>query len=178
MVGVLTAIVAVLVPLTVLNLILLFAVVRELRESEAGELPLEAELPAVGTRIGAFLTAATDDSVISDASIAEGMTVACVLTGCPPCKQQIAAFRDHPRSAPDKTVFFVFGEDGAPETAELAASLAGLGRVAVTVTGGGVGMALGDVTSFPTLLRTDGGRIAASGRTWDEIGAGTVASVR
>ncbi|GAA2002968.1 hypothetical protein [Catenulispora subtropica] len=180
MVGVLAAAVAVLAVATALNLTLLFAVIRKLRASEARQAAAapEASMPAPGTEIGSFLIAAGDDSMISDASIADAMTVACVMPGCSPCKTQIAAFRENPRSAPDKTVFFVFGGIGDPETDELAASLAGLGQVAVTQTASEVGVALGDVSSFPTLMRTEGGKLAAVGRTWEEIGAGTVATVR
>ncbi|GAA2026056.1 hypothetical protein GCM10009839_25450 [Catenulispora yoronensis] len=179
MVGVLAAAVAVLAVVTGLNLVLLFAVIRKLRTTEArlGTAPV-ATLPKQGSEIGSFLIAAEDDSMISDASIGDGMTVACVMPGCAPCKTQIAAFRERPRSAPEKTVFFVFGGQGEPETEELVTSLAGLGQVAVTQTAGAVGVALDDVTSFPTLLRTEGGRIAAVGRTWEDIGAVAVATVR
>lgn len=177
MVGVLTGLVAVLTVLTVLNLVLLFAVIRRLRTAEAGHGTAQLTLPEAGAPIGSFLTAAMDDSVLSEEQLADDFVVAFVSPTCGPCKTQLADFRATPRSAPERTVFFVNGSANDAQSAEFAASLAGLGRVAYAAVGDAASTAFGGVDSFPTLLRTGGGKIAATGRTWDAILAPAGAAV-
>lgn len=166
MLAALTAVVAVLVPLTAVNLILLFAVIRRLRDAESRTASQNPTLPAVGTAVGAEAA-----SLVADKKFA-----ACVLVGCEPCAAQIEALRTDTRFSPEDIVFFVFGGDDEA-TAELAASVADLGTVVRTTVGGPVGAALGGVTSFPTLLRTDGERILAAERTWEALAtSGAVAA--
>ncbi|ACU74688.1 hypothetical protein Caci_5830 [Catenulispora acidiphila DSM 44928] len=167
MLAVLTAVVAVLVPLTAVNLIMLFAVIRRLREAESRQAPPNVALPAAGTRIGA------------DAAplLADKKFAACVLVGCEPCAQQIEALRTDTRFAPEDIVFFVFGGDDPATTADLAASVSGLGTVVQTAVGGAIAASLGGITSFPTLLRTDGEQILAAERSWSALAtAGAVSA--
>lgn len=158
MLAVLTAVVAVLAALTVVNLTLLFAVIRRLKESEAKHAAPEASLPAVGTAIGSSVAPA----------VADKKFVACVLTGCEPCEAQIKALRSETRFSPEDIVFFVFGNGDTAAEDILVDSLAGLGSVVRTATEAppDAAFALGGVTSFPTLLRTDGERILAAEHTW------------
>jgi hypothetical protein len=157
--------------------VLLFAVIRRLRAAEAGLGGPQPTLPQVDAAIGTFLVAATDDTVLSGDQVADDFVVAFVSPTCGPCKTQLAEFRAAPRSAADRTVFFVNGIAEDAETAEFAASLTGLGRVAYTTVGDATGTAFGGVDSFPTLLRTSGGKIAAAGRTWEAILAPAGAAV-
>ncbi|MEY9935502.1 hypothetical protein ABH926_010184 [Catenulispora sp. GP43] len=177
MVGVLTGLVAVLTVLTVFNLVLLFAVIRRLRSAEAGHGAAQLTLPQVGAPIGTFMAGATDDTVLSGEQLADDFVVAFVSPTCAPCKTQLADFRATPRSAPERTVFFVNGSADDAQSAEFATSLADLGRVAFASVGDAASTAFGGVDSFPTLLRTGGGKIEATGRTWDAILAPAGAAV-
>jgi hypothetical protein len=182
MVGALAAAVAFLTVLTLINLALLFAVIRRLRGVEHGAGAPADQLPAVGQRVGAFEVPALDGSVLTAADVAgTGGThgpdsadsadrlVACVMTGCEPCATFIASLQDGSPAGFDRTFFFITGDPRAEATAALVAELSGLGRVAMMPEDGSVGPALGGVQSFPTVLRITDGRVAAAGRKLDEV---------
>ena len=166
MLGLVTVVVAILVPITVLNLVLLLAVIRRLRQSETTS--AGRPLPASGASIGSFMAVTVDDSVVTDADVAD-MYVACVMPNCAPCKAQIAELRSKQLVPAERVVFFVFGGPGDESTLELATSLTDLGRVAIADPDGEMAAALGGVDSYPTLLKTAGGRIVAAERSWADL---------
>src|SRR4051794_33256143 len=104
MLGALAAAVVLLTVLTLINLALLFAVIRRLRGMEHGHGAGDPadQLPAVGQRVGAFEATALDGSVLTAADVVGTVAgtggaddtdgtesadtlVACVMTGCEPC---------------------------------------------------------------------------------------------
>jgi hypothetical protein len=180
MVGALAAAVVFLTVLTLINLTLLFAVIRKLRGMQHGTGAPAEQLPAVGLRVGAFEAPALDGSVLTMADVAGAdgadVLVACVMTGCEPCARFIASLQDGSPAGFDRTFFFITGDPRSEATAELAAELAGLGRVAMMPEDGPVGPAFGGVHSFPTVLRVADGVVAASGRKLDEVFAKVPAS--
>lgn len=173
MLGVLAAAVAFLTVLTLINLALLFAVIRKLRGMDHGAGAPADQLPAVGLPIGAFEVPALDGTVVATADLAgadgEDTLVACVMTGCEPCAKFIGTLHDGSPAGYDRTFFFVNGDPAAEATATLVAELSGLGRVAMMAPDGPVGAAFGGVTSFPTVMRVADGAVAAAGRGLDGV---------
>ena len=181
MVGALAAAVVFLTVLTLINLALLFAVIRKLRGMEHDGAPAD-QLPDVGLRVGAFEVPALDGSLLTTADVAGSdgadTLVACVMTGCQPCAKFIATLQDGSPAGFDRTFFFINGDPKSEATAELVAELAGLGRVAMMPEEGAVGSAFGGVNSFPTVVRVADGEVAAAGRTLDGVFAKVPAAAR
>lgn len=170
MLGALAAAVVLLTVLTLVNLALLFAVIRKLRGVVSGTAAPENPLPAVGYRIGAFEVPALDGTVLTTADVTAGGTadtlVACVMTGCEPCAKFIATLQDGSPAGYDRTFFFINGDPRSEATAELIAELTGLGRIAMMPDDGA---AFGGVTSFPTVMRIADGAVAAAGHTLTDV---------
>ena len=157
---------------TALNIILLRAVLRRMREFETGnQVPAAIRLPAVGTRVGSFRAAATDGSVITEADLADGTGYLWfLLAGSEPCRARIAEMRSSGRFDPERVILFVAGGDPAAEqTRELMDGLRDLGRVAAMEWPGPVGAAMSGIRAFPTLLRIESGVIAAAGTRCEEV---------
>jgi hypothetical protein len=163
-------VVAVLAPVTAFNLFLLFAVIRRLRVLSAASTTPAASLPEVGLAIGDFVATALDGAIVSTADLAGGArNVVCFMVGCEPCKTQMAAMRADERLDRERTLVFVFGDPLGEADRELAESVRDLGTVALLPMGDQVADALGGIEGFPTLIRTEGGKIAAISRRWDQI---------
>jgi hypothetical protein len=166
------AVVGILGAATALNIVLLLAVLRRMREFEAGnQVPAAVKLPAPGTRVGSFRATATDGSVITEADLADDTHyLGFLLVGCKPCKAQIAEMRSSGRFDPERVIFFVAGGDpSAEQTRALMDSVQDLGRVAAMDWPGPVGAAMSGIRAFPTLLRIESGVIVAAGSRWEEI---------
>jgi hypothetical protein len=173
--GVLTVTVAVLAPLTVFNLFLLFAVIRRLRTAGTANVPHVDTLPAVGLAVGGFTAATLDGRVLGGDDLAgTPRNVVCFMVGCEPCKTQIAAMRADGGLDRERTLVFVFGDPRGEADRELAASVRDLGTVALLPMGDPVATAFGGIDGFPTLMRTENGRIVASARRWADVGAAEV----
>ncbi|NUR62930.1 MAG: hypothetical protein HOV87_30395 [Catenulispora sp.] len=176
MLGTLAAVVALLTVLTLINIALLFAVIRRLRgvEQQHGAGSLADQLPAVGHRVAEFEASALDGSVLTSAEVT-GTTdgadrlVAFVMTGCGPCTQFISTLQDGSPAGFDRTFFFITGDPRTEDTAALVAELSDLGRVAMLAEEGPVGPAVGGIGSYPTVLRISDGVVAAAGRKLDEV---------
>lgn len=173
MVGALAAAVVFLAVLTLINLALLFAVIRKLRGMDHGAVAVADQLPTVGQPVGAFDVPALDGSTLTDADIAglddADALVACVMTGCEPCAKFVESLQDGSPAGFNRTFFFISGDPRSDATAALVAELSGLGRVAMMAPDGPVGAALGGVGGFPTVLRVSDGAVAAAGRKLDDV---------
>lgn len=175
MLGTLAAAVIVLTILTLINIALLFAVIRRLRGVEQrGAGPVVDPLPAVGLRVGEFQAPALDGSVLTSAEVAgtadgADRLVAFVMTGCEPCAKFVAKLRDGSPAGFDRTFFFITGDPRTEATAALVAELNDLGRVAMLAEEGPVGPAVGGIGSYPTVLRINDGVVAAAGHQLDEV---------
>ncbi|WP_344662793.1 hypothetical protein [Catenulispora subtropica] len=174
MVSFLTALVVVLTPLTLLNLTLLFAVIRRLRAAEAPTGPRPDHLdtlpvPKAGDLVAPFRAQTLDGTAVTDLDLGPADILMCLMPGCDPCKTQLAAVR---ATTPDRLLLLVFGiSEEDPAALTLATSVHDLGRVLITSIDGPIGRALGGVGAFPTFLRVADGAIAAVAGTWAEIAA-------
>jgi hypothetical protein len=95
--SVLAALVGALTLLTGFNLVLLFAVVRRLREIETRGAPAAAETkPATGTRIGPWTATLTDGTTMTDADLGPDAVVLFLTSGCGPCARLVGQVADDP----------------------------------------------------------------------------------
>jgi thiol-disulfide isomerase/thioredoxin len=165
--GVLTVGVIIAVALTILNLLVSFAIIRRLRgvESRGGDHAhqgdaLTDDLPAVGTRVGAFSVPTVDGDQLDDQTLAGEPVLAAFLSPtCSPCKDLVAALAARPDPDLARTILFVDGDEDAKEFAE---SLRVHGRVALVDSQGPVGVAFGGVEMFPIVLTVERGVITAA----------------
>ncbi len=167
--GVLTAAVIVAIVLTVLNLLVSFAIIRRLRdiESRGGGHPghgdaLADDLPAVGTRVGSFSVPTIDGDQLDEQVLQgrEPVLVSFLSPTCGPCKDLVAALAARPDPDPARTILFVDGGDEAAK--EFAESLRPHGWVALIDSEGPVGSAFGGVEMFPIVLTVERGVITAA----------------
>jgi len=150
---------------TVVNLVLLFAVIRRLRATE-GSLALP-HLPAIGQPVGRFSVRALDSTQISDRDLALGSTIVGFVTpGCGPCKDLTQALQAEPWTGP-LPVIFVTGP--AEEAHALAEALASAVRTALVPEGGEVAGAFGGIEGYPTLVRVLDGVVVAAGRSLESV---------
>jgi hypothetical protein len=167
---------AVLVVATAANMVLLFAVVRRLRLLEAGLVePALPALPAPGTRIPGFPVAAAgedlaDGDLADDADLAGGPhLIAFVMPGCDPCHAVLTSLRADKRFDPARTMIFVAGEPGDPQTRQVLDLADGLGRTVILEQDGPVTAAFGSIDAFPTLLSVRDWRVVSSGRSLRDV---------
>ncbi|HEY1486767.1 MAG TPA: hypothetical protein VGF84_11740 [Micromonosporaceae bacterium] len=169
MTAILIVITVVLACVTSANLLLLFAVVRRLREIEASVNPPD-RLPAAGFRIGEFRTGTTEGVPVVLDDLAGGPhLVAFVMPACHPCHAVLTSLRTDNGFDPARTLVLVSGDSANGETRAVIALADGLGRTVVIDPDGPVAAAFGGIDSFPTLLSVRDGRVAASGRTLDDV---------
>lgn len=154
---VLTAAVVMLAGLTAFNLILTLGILRRLRA--AGE-PVEVRLPEIGFEVGRFAVDTIDGVPLAEPDIANA-TVAFVMAGCGPCGELIAEMKTVDQSL---TVFVV-----GPDSEELMAKLPTTARVASVADGSPAPKAFGGIGGFPTVVRVQDGRVAASGRRLADV---------
>ena len=175
---VLAAAVAVVAAICLLNLLLMFGVIRRLREvdrrlAEAGS-DRRRRLVS-GSPIGSFTATATDGRAISTAALAPRTVVGFFSPACGPCLEELPRFVDFASGVSggrDQVLAVVCGpwQDAVP----LAAQLESVARVVIEETGGEVAGAFGTL-AFPSIFVTDDeGKIHASGGTVDLLPYATV----
>lgn len=158
--------------LTVLNLVLTFAVIRKLRDGAGTSTSVHnpsAGLPRPGLRIGEFAAETTDGAEVTERDLlGDRKLVAFVSPTCEPCKDVVAeiALPGRPLAMPLHA--FVVGDGGA-ETMSVVATLRSHGTVAVIDAGHAAARAFGGVDGYPTLMLVEGGVVAASGRKLAEV---------
>jgi hypothetical protein len=169
MTSILIVITVVLACVTGTNLLLLFAVVRRLRGIEAGVNPPDP-LPAAGFRIGEFRTGSTEGvSAMLDDLAGGPHLIAFVMPACQPCHTVLTSLRTDNGFDPARTLVLISGDSADSATRAVITLADGLGRTAVIDPDGQVAAAFGGIDSFPTLLSVRDGRVAASGRTLDDV---------
>ncbi|MFF5213184.1 hypothetical protein [Streptosporangium sp. NPDC000396] len=152
-----------------LNLLLMLAMVRRLREHTqklaelAGSGGGGGRLPVVGSTIGHFDVLTIDHEAVSRYMLEPDTVVGFFSPGCEPCRTSLPEFVEHVRALPggrDRALAVVVGTDGSDA---MAGELAQVTRVIVEDHGGPVATAFG-VTAFPTFCLLGGGHaIAAAG---------------
>ncbi|MEV4380147.1 TlpA disulfide reductase family protein [Streptosporangium sp. NPDC049644] len=163
----LVAAVVVLGVLCGLNLMLLLAVVRRLKEHArvladrpgAGG----ARLPEAGSAVGHFDALSTDGEAVSRRALEPGTLVGFFSPGCGPCTENLPKFTAYAAALPggrDRVLAVIAGAD---DSEEMRVALARVSRVVVEAHGGPVAAAFG-VSAFPTFCVLDGeGVITAAG---------------
>ncbi|WP_018350491.1 TlpA family protein disulfide reductase [Longispora albida] len=151
MISLLWAAVLVLAGAVVLNLVLTFAVIRRLRESEGTRKPAGAtQGPAAGDPVPAFTVTLTSGGTLTDRDLPAGdATIVFALPGCAPCTKVLAAL---PGTVP--TFVFVMGEPGDEGTEAVLAKVPSFASAAVIADDRAFG-----VEMFPTTLHITGGLI-------------------
>jgi hypothetical protein len=170
----LVAAVAVVSVLTLLNLLLTYGVIRRLRDHEerlsrAGT-PSMVDLP-IGAPVPPFRADTTDGGTVTSESLAAGAAYAAFFSPtCPPCREQMPLFVDAVADARRDRILIVVSRDGADPTAlaDFVAAIGPAGHVVVEDTTGPVAGAFG-VSGQPTLLRFNGGELAARAHTVEEL---------
>jgi thiol-disulfide isomerase/thioredoxin len=149
------------------NILLLFAVIRRLRNVQELVVP-PAVVPAVGTAIEPFQVETVDGASVTTDALADGPVLVAVLsTTCPACKDLAGtlATLSGPSSAPLVLVVADPGHDGAP----MLQALAGMDRVAVVEREHPALTALGGITAYPTVLAIREGKITSAGTRLDKV---------
>jgi hypothetical protein len=161
--------------LTLLNLLLLFGVIRRLREQPAPPgLPGPTAVP-VGTLIDAFTTADTDDRPLRRDDLPEGAVVGFFSPGCAPCEALVPKFVARAEGLPggrEQVVAVVVGP--TDEAAGYVARLAPVARVVVEEPSNGVLARAFHVPGYPTVFQLDGdGRVLISDASVDRLAVPT-----
>ncbi|MFI5960141.1 TlpA family protein disulfide reductase [Cryptosporangium sp. NPDC051539] len=152
--------------LTLLNLLLLFGVIRRLREQQVpppGGVPGPAALP-VGTLVEAFATTDVAGHPLRRDDLPHGAVIAFFSPGCTPCEALLPKFIAHAERLPDgrrSAVAVVVG--ASADAAGYVAELSSAARVVVEDDSGGVLTRAFGVTGYPTVFQLDGdGRLLVS----------------
>ncbi|GAA0240414.1 TlpA disulfide reductase family protein [Cryptosporangium japonicum] len=160
--------------LTLLNLLLLFGVIRRLREQQDNPVPPGRPGPAslpVGTRVEAFTTVDTEGRALALDELPDGTVVAFFSPGCAPCEVLLPKFVAHAEARPggrDGIVAVVVGPPS--ETPAYADRLGPVARVVVEEPGSGAVASAFAVTGYPTVFQLDGdGRILLSDASVDRL---------
>ncbi|MCM2420609.1 hypothetical protein [Streptomyces sp. RKAG293] len=156
---------------TALNLSLTFAVIRRVKDIEAGSGEGGRKLPPVGLSVGEFRAETVTGRPVARTDVAAGERfVGFVMVGCGPCAQLIESLDGDGgllRTGGTEPLFFVVGEAGSEV---IAAKLSAVGEVAVLADETEVAAAFGNVASYPTLLRLRDGVVTHAGHTLDGVG--------
>jgi hypothetical protein len=158
MLAVLTAAVAVCATLTLINLVLLFAVIRKLRD-QPQQPQFVPQTMNTGTLVRRFETTTTTGATITEESLTSTVA-AFVSPSCPPCRDLVASIREMVPRLGDPLLLVVVEElDDATR-----AAVAGVDGVTVVADdqSTAVTSAFG-VSSFPTVARLQGGLVVSSG---------------
>jgi len=149
------------------NLLLLFAVIRRLRQLQDLVVP-PAIVPAVGTVIEPFEAQTLAGASLTQDDFAGGPKLVAVLsTTCPTCRTMAGDLVSLAGSGP-APVALVVG-DPEHENTELLDRLGGLERVALVDRGHLALEALGGISAFPTLLVIRDGQVTGSGTRLDKV---------
>lgn len=157
----LTAAVVLVGALCALNLALVLAMVKRLREHGellAGRRSAPSADIDVGTSVAEFETVTQTGEVLTLDDLNEGDTLVAFLSpGCAPCVEKLPVFVAHARTRPGgrrRVLAVVVGEPR--EAAAFAAPLAAVARVVVEEPNGALSRAFG-VHAYPTTLRVGPG---------------------
>jgi thiol-disulfide isomerase/thioredoxin len=160
--------------LTLLNLLLLFGVIRRLRELPAGGLPGPSSLQ-VGAQIEGFATVDVDGCPLRSDDLPEAVVVGFFSPGCAPCEALLPKFVAHAEGLSggrESVLAVVAGTPG--EAASYAARLSPVARVVVEEPAGGVVVRAFQVSGYPTVFQLDGdGRVLVSGASLDRLAVPT-----
>jgi hypothetical protein len=163
----------VLAAVSVVNLLLISAIIRKLRDREPAEQDRDA-LPVIGAEVGQFMVAADDGETITDSTVAGHALVAFVSPNCPPCQRLAGELAKRATELPDPTIAFVIDDGDQERLRRYADSLAPAVRVAVVESQGGPAEAFGFGGATPTLIRVRDGVVAAAGHDLDSVLAGAL----
>jgi thiol-disulfide isomerase/thioredoxin len=156
--------------LGVLNLLLMFGVVRRLREQSAGSavnLPDAPSILAPGSTVGSFSVPDAAGVRLTRDSLAEGLMVTFMSPGCPACEDLLPLVVERAREhGPDRVVAAVVRDtDDERALREFVDRLSEVARVAVTEFGDGLTEAF-ELTGLPAYVEMGAdGRVVSSGRT-------------
>ncbi|MEV6923329.1 hypothetical protein AB0M46_02285 [Dactylosporangium sp. NPDC051485] len=159
--------------LTLLNLLLLFGVIRRLREQPApppGGLLGRPSLP-VGAQIEAFSTVDVDGLPLRRDELPEGAVVGFFSPGCAPCEALIPKFVAHAEGVPGGRESVLAVITGFPdEAAGYVARLSPVARVVVEGREGADVVRAFQVSEFPQVFQLDGdGRVLVSDGSLDRL---------
>jgi hypothetical protein len=157
--AVLTAAVSACVVLTLVNLVLLFAVIRRMREQPQVDTSVVVAVPP-GTGVRPFQATAVDGTSVTEQDLTG--VVAFVTPTCTPCRELVTSLRDTDPSLFEPLLLVVVGEM-TDEIASVAAALDGAVRVVADAESTAVSRAFGGIQSFPSVARVEAGVVGASG---------------
>jgi hypothetical protein len=159
--SVLAAVVGALTLLTGFNLVLLFAVLRRLREIESRHAPAEVT-PAAGTRVGPWAVTLDDGTAMADVDLGPDAMVLFLSPGCGPCGRLVGQLADDPAVLGGGPALAVVVGDlpGARTYADMLPSPL---PVAYAEEDDPIVVAFGGVDAFPTVVVVHGGVVRASG---------------
>ncbi|NIK61078.1 TlpA family protein disulfide reductase [Kribbella shirazensis] len=168
----LTALVVVVGIVGVLNLLLLFGVVRRLKEHDQAiaripyggmqNLPADS-MRSPGSAVDDFTAVSTDDVAVTKESMTAETLVGFFSASCAPCIESAPKFAAHAAGVPggkDRVLALVVA-DGGDDPSELVGVLGGRARVVVEGYDGPIAAAFG-VTAFPTYCVVADGTITAT----------------
>jgi hypothetical protein len=159
--SVLAAVVGALTLLTGFNLVLLFAVLRRLREIEGRGAPAPVS-PAVGTRVGPWSATLTDGAVTTGADLGPDVVVLFLSPGCGPCGRLVGQVADDPAVLGTGPALAVVVDD-LPGARTYADVLPDSLPVAYVEQHDPVVAAFGTLDGYPTVVVVRGGVVRASG---------------
>jgi hypothetical protein len=169
-IGILTAVVALLAIVLAIDLIVTFALIRRVSGLYSGG-SAQATLPQVGSAVAEFAVGpeAGDRLELADLQAAN-LTVIFMMTGCGPCQGLLADLSTRPLRDGEPVFAFIahHGEASDEVVGSYRSQLPPGVRTAVTSPTGDVARAFA-VQSFPVTLRVEQGIIAASGRSLDAV---------
>jgi hypothetical protein len=164
----LTVLVVVVGIVCVLNLLLLFGVIRRLKEHDQAIANLSHgvtagaptdSMRAPGSEVDEFTAMSTDGVPVTKEALAGETLVGFFSVSCAPCVENAPKFAAH--AAGVDSVLAVVVADGGEDPSEMVGTLGGGARVVVEGYGGPVATAFG-VTAFPTYAVVTSGTITAT----------------
>ncbi|MFC4857222.1 TlpA family protein disulfide reductase [Actinophytocola glycyrrhizae] len=168
----LTALVVVVGIVGVLNMLLLFGVIRRLKEHDQAiaKFPHGAmasapadSMRAPGSEIDEFAAVSTDDVPVTRAALTGQTMIGFFSVSCAPCVENAPKFAAHAAGVPGgkDSVLAIVVADGDDDPAEMVGVLRDGARVVVEGYDGPMATAFG-VTAFPTYAVVESGRITAT----------------
>ncbi|ONI76589.1 hypothetical protein BWI15_04630 [Kribbella sp. ALI-6-A] len=168
----LTALVVVVGIVGVLNLLLLFGVIRRLKEHDqaiakipysAMQSPPAESMRAPGSEVDEFTAVSTDSVPVTKESLTAETLVGFFSVSCAPCIESAPKFAAHAAGVPGgkDSVLAIVIADGDDDASEIVGVLGGSARIVVEGYEGPIATAFG-VTAFPTYGVVAGGTITAS----------------
>lgn len=162
----LTALIIVVGIVCVLNLVLVFGVIRRLKEHDqaiakipSGAGVLSASMRAPGSEVDEFTSVSTDDVPVTKEALNAETMVGFFSVSCAPCVENAPKFAAHAAGRDNVLTVVVAGDDDDP--AEMVGVLGGSARVVVEGYDGPMATAFG-VTAFPAYAVVADGRITAT----------------